>query len=101
MCIQTSPLVEFLSYLTLSRWGVEGFNDIQEIVVQDIPSALGDIPTEVNAIDLLVERFHPSYADNFLLHGTLKLDIYIIVFMIVIMIFSIYKTLKNKDSVTL
>jgi ABC-type multidrug transport system ATPase subunit/ABC-type multidrug transport system permease subunit len=97
----SSPLVEFLSYLTLSRWGVEGFNDIQEIVVQDIPGPLGDIPTEVNAIKFLIERFHISYADNFSLHGTLKLDIYIIVFMIVIMIFSIYKTLKNKDSVTL
>ena len=24
----SSPLVEVLSYLTLSRWGVEGFNDI-------------------------------------------------------------------------
>lgn len=97
----SSPLVEFLSYLTLSRWGVEGFNDIQEIVVQDIPGPLGDIPTEVNAIELLIERFHISYPDNFSLHGTLKLDFYIIVFMIVIMIFSIYKTLKNKDSVTL
>ena len=97
----SSPLVEFLSYLTLSRWGVEGFNDIQQIVVQDIPGPLGDIPTEVNAIELLIERFHYSYPDNFSLAGTLKLDIYIIVFMIVIMIFSIYKTLKNKDSVTL
>ena len=97
----SSPLVEFLSYLTLSRWGVEGFNDIQQIVVQEIPSPSGDIPTEVNAIDLLIERFHPSYLDNFSLAGTLKLDIYIIVFMIIIMIFSIYKTLKNKDSVTL
>ena len=33
----SSPLVEFLSYLTLSRWGVEGFNDIQQTVVQRYP----------------------------------------------------------------
>jgi ABC transport system ATP-binding/permease protein len=97
----SSPLVEFLSYLTLSRWGVEGFNDIQQTVVEDIPSALGDIPTERDAMESLIERFHTSYVDNFSLAGTLKLDIYIIIFMIVVMILSIYKTLKNKDSVTL
>jgi len=97
----TSPLVEFLSYFTISRWGVEGFNDIQQIVIQEIPSDLGDIPTKVNAIDLLMVRFHTSYDNIFTLAGTLKLDIYIIVFMIIIMIFLIYKTLKNKDSVTL
>lgn len=97
----SSPLVEFLSYLTLSRWGVEGFNDIQQIVVQDIPGPTGDISIEVNAIDLLMENFHPSYLDNFTLAGTLKLDVYIIFLMIVIMIFSIYKTMKNKDSVTI
>jgi len=97
----SSPLVEFLSYLTLSRWGVEGFNDIQQTVVQDIPGPTGDVSTEVNAIDLLMENFHPSYLDNFTLAGTLKLDIYIIFLMIVVMIFSIYKTMKNKDSVTI
>ena len=97
----SSPLVEFLSYLTLSRWGVEGFNDIQQTVVQDMPGPTGDISTEVNAIDLLMENFHPSYMDNFTLAGTLKLDIYIISLMIVVMIFSIYKTMKNKDSVTI
>ena len=97
----SSPLVEFLSYLTLSRWGVEGFNDIQQTVVQDIPGPTGDVSTEVNAIDLLMENFHPSYLDNFTLAGTLKLDIYIILLMIVVMIFSIYKTMKNKDSVTI
>ena len=97
----SSPLVEFLSYLTLSRWGVEGFNDIQQTVVQDIPGPTGDISIEVNAIDLLMENFHPSYFDNFTLAGTLKLDVYIIFLMIVIMIFSIYKTMKNKDSVTI
>ena len=97
----SSPLVEFLSYLTLSRWGVEGFNDIQQTVVQDIPGPTGDVSTEVNAIDLLMQNFHPSYLDNFTLAGTLKLDIYIILLMIVIMIFSIYRTMKNKDSVTI
>ena len=97
----TSPFVEFLSYLTLSRWGVEGFNDIQQTVVQDIPGPTGDVSTEVNAIDLLMQNFHPSYLDNFTLAGTLKLDIYIIFLMIVIMIFSIYRTMKNKDSVTI
>ena len=97
----SSPLVEFLSYLTLSRWGVEGFNDIQQTVVQDILGPTGDISIEVNAIDLLMENFHPSYLDNFTLAGTLKLDVYIIFLMIVIMIFSIYKTMKNKDSVTI
>ena len=97
----SSPLVEFLSYLTLSRWAVEGFNDIQQIVVEDIPSPLGDIPTEVNAIDFLIERFHPSYPDNFSLAGTIELDTYVIIFMIIIMLLSIYRTLKKKDSVTL
>lgn len=96
----SSPLVEILSYFTLSRWGVEGFNDIQDRVV--VESEICNIPPiDKEAIPMLLSRFHENYEKLFRLHGTIELDTYVITFMIIIMLVFIYRTLKNKDSVTL
>ena len=96
----SSPLVEVLSYLTLSRWGVEGFNDIQNRVV--VESEVCNItPTSMEAIPILLVQFHENYKKLFTLHGTIELDTYVITFMIIIMLVFIYRTLKKKDSVTL
>ena len=97
----TSPFVEFLSYFTISRWGVEGFNDIQNTIVEDVPSELGEIPSKVDAIEILLARFHKDYSKRFDLAGTIELDVYVIILMIILMIIFTYKSLKNKDSVTL
>ena len=94
----SSPLVEVLSYFTLSRWGVEGFNDIQNKVVVENADVSN---TTMEAIPMLLSRFHKNYEKLFTLHGTIELDTYVITFMIIIMLVSIYRTLKKKDSVTL
>jgi len=94
----SSPLVEVLSYLTLSRWGVEGFNDIQNRVVVENADFSN---TTMEAIPMLLSRFHENYEKLFRLHGTIELDTYVITFMIIIMLVFIYRTLKKKDSVTL
>ena len=96
----SSPLVEVLSYLTLSRWGVEGFNDIQNRVVVE-SEVCNILPTSMEAIPILLVQFHENYKKLFTLHGTIELDTYVITFMIIIMLVFIYRTLKKKDSVTL
>ena len=94
----SSPLVEILSYFTLSRWGVEGFNDIQNRVVVENADFSN---TTMEAIPMLLSRFHENYKKLFTLNGTIELDTYVITFMIIIMLVFIYRTLKKKDSVTL
>ena len=105
-----NSFVELISYFTLSRWGVEGFNSIQEDIIglkpNPMPNEIGEIEIEMidskmNAIDELLKMFHSSYTSTFKLAGTLKLDIYFIIIMIIVMLFFIFKTLKNKDSVSM
>ena len=101
----SNGLVEFISYFTISRWGVEGFNIIQENIVENIPNAYGlGIKQKTDAITLLLEQFHELYRDKDIfgaLTGTLALDIYSIIFMVIVMTLFIYKILKNKDSITI
>ncbi len=93
--------VELLSYLTLSRWGVEGFNIIQNTVAIELPNNFGnDEYFDKNAMEILLKRFHTTYSD-FELSGKLQLDIYIITLMLIIMFLAFYKTMKNKDSVSI
>tara|TARA_B110000238_G_scaffold13244_1_gene12943 strand:- start:13086 stop:15386 length:2301 start_codon:yes stop_codon:yes gene_type:complete len=99
----SSPFVEFLSYFTISRWGVEGFHYLQKTIVEDRPNMSGDLePTKVEAIKSLKERFHPNYSKTFDdLAGTINLDIYVVTIMIIIMVIFTYISLKKKDSVTI
>jgi len=98
----SSIYVEFLSYFTLSRWGVEGFNYIQKKVIVSRPDLSGKmVDKPKDAIEMLLTQFHPDYDKMFSLAGTIKLDTYAISIMVIIMVIAIYRTLKNKDSVSL
>ena len=93
-------IVEWLSYLTLSRWGTEGFGLIQEQIIaptptQENPEASGTW----SAKEALIEQFYHKY-DNYFgsLHATLKLDFVIVVFMSVIFFLATYFIIKSKDT---
>ena len=94
-----SEFVEFISYLTLSRWGTEGFNIIQDVIISQ--SHVGNGEVQSKARDVLMSNFHKSYKSNFENAGTIELDICIISIMTIIFILSIYISLKKKDSVSL
>ena len=96
----TNEFVEILSYLTLSRWGTEGFSIIQERVYTDIVSLRTDNDKTTNAINQLKLNFNDLYEDLFGdLAGTLELDIYAITALSVVFFFVVYKALKNKDAI--
>ena len=98
----SNGFVEFISYLTISRWGVEGFNIIQKNIIEPIATInREEILQKIDAKESLLNRFHESYQWNFGdLTGTLKLDSYAIILMVLIMTFFIYKTLKNKSIIS-
>lgn len=98
----SNGFVEFISYLTISRWGVEGFNIIQKNIIEPIATINGEqILQKIDAKESLLKRFHESYKWNFGdLTGTLTLDFYAIILMVLIMTFFIYKTLKNKTTIS-
>ena len=98
----SNGFVEFISYLTISRWGVEGFNIIQKNIIEPIATInREEILQKIDAKESLLNRFHESYQWNFGdLTGTLKLDFYAIILMVLIMTFCIYKSLKNKSIIS-
>ena len=98
----SNGFVEFISYLTISRWGVEGFNIIQKNIIEPIATInREEILQKIDAKESLLNRFHESYQWNFGdLTGTLKLDFYAIILMVLIMTFFIYKSLKNKSIIS-
>ena len=100
--------VEFISYFTLSRWGVEGFHIIQKNItgqVFETPNNNSILPKlvtgKIDAVDSLLSQFHSSYSNKEIfnsLTSTLLLDIITIVIMVITMILIIFKSLKQKDS---
>jgi ABC-type multidrug transport system ATPase subunit/pSer/pThr/pTyr-binding forkhead associated (FHA) protein len=99
----SNGIVEFISYFTISRWGVEGFNIIQENIIENFPDFMGGIrKQEKDGLKLLLEQFHESYRNKDIfgdLTGTLTLDIFVISFMVIVITIFVYKILKNKDSI--
>ena len=97
-----SPIVEFISYLTLSRWATEGFNIIQEkimVVHTYYDEQIGmEVRTEKPspAKDVLYGQFHESYQD-LPFNGTLALDFIVLSSMFVVFLFVIHYSLKQKD----
>ena len=89
-----SKTVEFISYLTFTRWGIEGFGNIQGDLVTDNP-----LNKTSDAIVLLKNNFHESYSDHFNSSGTLSLDFVAILCLVVTMFISLYLILKSKDSI--
>ena len=89
-----STTVEFVSYLTFTRWGIEGFGNIQGDIVTENP-----INKTADAVEFLKNSFHESYSDNFNSSGTLYLDFIAIFCLVSIMFISLYLILKSKDSI--
>ena len=101
----SNGFVEFISYLTISRWAVEGLNIIQENIMQPIATINGELVLQkIDAKENLLNQFNESYRNGEVfgdLSGTLELDFYAIILMILIMTYFIYKTLKNKTTISI
>ena len=116
----SSPLVEMLSYLTLSRWGNEGFCNVQENVLIEVPDIKiptpqsAEIQPEVvdttqttttkfeihNSIEQLKDCFHDNYEKTF---GddwaySMQLDLLAVSTLTFLFFIGIYIALKRKDS---
>ena len=89
-----SKTVEFVSYMTFTRWGIEGFGNIQGDIVTDNP-----LNKTADAVEFLKNNFHVSYSDHFNSPGTLSLDFMAIFFLVSLMFISLYLILKSKDSI--
>ena len=89
-----SKTVEFVSYMTFTRWGIEGFGNIQGDIVTDNP-----LNKTADAVEFLKNNFHESYSDHFNSPGTLSLDFMAIFFLVSLMFISLYLILKSKDSI--
>ena len=98
--ISTLP-VEIISYLTFTRWGTEGFNNIQdEVVVSKANAALEIEDRASNAIEELKNQFYGDYTNWFgKWAGTLKLDTLAILILMGVMTYFIFKQLKKKVEV--
>ncbi len=103
--------VEFISYFTFSRWGTEGFDHIQDKIVEKMPRITpaanpGDTliidhhDSLIRAYPHLENNFHSSYQSNFGDHaGTLMLDGTIVFILGFICFVGIWISLKKKDSI--
>jgi ABC-type multidrug transport system ATPase subunit/pSer/pThr/pTyr-binding forkhead associated (FHA) protein/ABC-type multidrug transport system permease subunit len=112
----SSPFVEILSYLTLSRWGNEGFCNVQQNVKIEVPvvqlsqnndpSANSEqiVTTKWethNSIDQLKDCFHDNYEKTFgnELAFSFRLDIIAITVLSILFLAGIYIALKRKDTI--
>ena len=112
--------VELVSYLTLSRWGTEGFSILQkEVMIEkmEIKDGTGvpsvDNPGEIvpielvrseqdstaSAVEAIQGQFHESYDDFGAFKGTMDLDFMAVGLLTLFFFFGIYWALKKKDSI--
>ena len=93
--------VEIISYLTLTRWGTEGFNNIQEeVVIPKLNAAFEFEDKASNAIEELNGKFYEDYTEWFgEWSGTLKLDTTAVLILMGVMTYFIFKQLKKKVEV--
>jgi hypothetical protein len=109
----TSPLVEIISYFTLSRWGNEGFCNAQENVLVEMPQIFPKVDPNSSenetvemkyvtesSIDQLKKCFHKNYEDTFGSEWAYSLDLDIIAIGTLTFLFfaGVYFALKKKDS---
>ncbi len=104
----TTIKVELLSYLTLSRWGTEGFCNIQKEVMMETPkldAATGKISMEtaskVDAVERMTKNFHSEFYEKTFgsYQSTLKLDVIVILVLSLLFFISICIALKQKDTI--
>jgi ABC-type multidrug transport system ATPase subunit/pSer/pThr/pTyr-binding forkhead associated (FHA) protein len=90
--------VESISYLTISRWGTEGFCNIQDKII--LTAMSNDTTQKVNAVETLNNNFHQSYKDTFgAWHGSLRLDLMMISILTLMLFIAIVVVLKKKDTI--
>ncbi|MDG1657057.1 MAG: ABC transporter permease, partial [Crocinitomicaceae bacterium] len=118
-----NKIVEWLSYLTLSRWGTEGLSVIQdrvamEVTIPEVVEGTGVLDeslsppeliepefhdvvkdTIVNATDALNENFHESYSRFGDWQNTLELDAIALGAITLIFFVGIIIALKKKDPI--
>jgi ABC-type multidrug transport system ATPase subunit len=116
----SSPIVELLSYLTISRWGNEGFCNVQKNVRVEVPNiealtsqksieevGTSGVPEKITtkwetqrAIDQLKECFHDNYEQTFGNEWAyaIKLDFVALGILGLLFFVGIYIALKMKDS---
>ncbi|GAB4130750.1 MAG: hypothetical protein Fur0041_00250 [Bacteroidia bacterium] len=113
-----NPVVEYISYGTLSRWGTEGFSILQDTVRAEvmkidtamikpdtahpgkviIPDPVTDT-VNVSSVEVLHKQFHPDYKETFTSAGEMSLDYIAVGVISVIFLAGIYYALKKKDSI--
>jgi hypothetical protein len=89
--------IEILSYLTISRWGTEGFAIIQENIIEEMQVG---IYSTIASHEYILSRFHKDFQE-YNLNGNLSLDLYAVLFIIFIMLVLTYFSLKRKDQQSL
>jgi len=97
-------VVEVMSYLTISRWGTEGFCNIQKKVIQPIRSldqTKDSMMLKMDAIKQIKTKFHPQDYENTFgsLHSHMKLDFMAICFLSLVFFTGICIALKQKDTI--
>ena len=105
----SNGFVEVLSYATLSRWGTEGFADLQNTVispvVEPVQNPMGELTLEMverpnDATKILLEQFHRTYQENFSeMAGTIELDFVAVGAWSLIFFLGTIWALKRKDSI--
>ena len=119
----SNPLVEFLSYISISRWATEGFNVIQKdiaipkyiisnkdslftpsrpapIIEQEVNSAGDGIDSVANASTQIQKNYDSEYASRFgELAGSLELDFYMLGGLALLFFVLIFLAIRNKDTI--
>ena len=122
----SNSFVEFLSYLSISRWATEGFNYIQEditipkyiiknkdslvvappakpplpIIEQEVNSMGENVDSVTNAITQVQKNYDGEYLSRFGdLAGTLELDFYMLSCLALLFFILIFVSIRKKDSI--
>lgn len=101
VAVITSRWVELISYLTLSRWGTEGFTHLQEKIFDKnpVPARFHTADTTLTAYPALKHSFHNSYEIVFGKYaGTLKLDAIVLTVFISLCLAGTWISLRKKDN---
>ena len=104
--ISTMP-VEILSYFTVSRWGTEGFSNIQKNVsttMQGIDENGLQVNTEriMNTNSFIIEQFHDKYSNKSIFGdatGTMGMDIIALSIIAILCLSLTVYFLKRKDTI--
>lgn len=96
----SNGFIEIVSYFTLSRWGTEGFADVQNNIINSVPTANGETrKVKTDAVNRLGENFDSMYEGIFgEIRGTIHLDFIVLTLMgITFMVLAFY-SLRRKFS---